>query len=486
MNRKSQKEIQVTTHMVRQFLQENEDTGYRDFHSNLLPGVDNVMGIRLPVLRKFAKQLSGMDWQEWFEQADDQWYEETMLRGLVSAYAKMECKERLTYVAKFVPDINNWAVCDCFCSTLKDADKYQAEYWDFIETYFTSNKEYEARFAAVMLLGHFVKREYLKESIRRLESITQQGYYAKMAVAWAVSVYFAAFPDEMLTYLQDGHKLDEFTYKKSLQKITESYRVDKEMKKGISKEEAIKELQNRETVFVAYSQATKLPYVKCDEETYNDQAWIFSTEEGIKEFGKKMLEEKVLLMGMKFTKKDYPRLYGTFYAIGVNTVVWVDGEDKIEIDLPDVAKQADMSKIEPAKRPLLNPTLELSGIYFMQELRRPVEKDQHGNLRELEEELIVNLKKSEYLVAMNVDPEDPKKINIPYLKNKKEEILQPVFTDVMELEKFTKGQKLRIAKVPFAKLPELLIDKAMAYAVNPLGFNLVLNREQLNKIIGLK
>ena len=133
-----------------------------------------------------------------------------------------------------------------------------------------------------------------------------------------------------------------------------------------------------------------------------------------------MLEEKVLLMGMKFTKKDYPRLYGTFYAIGVNTVVWVDGEDKIEIDLTDIAKQADMSKIEPAKRPLLNPTLELSGIYFMQELRRPV------------------------------------------------------------------GQKLRIAKVPFAKLPELLIDKAMAYAVNPLGFNLVLNREQLNKIIGLK
>ena len=242
---------------------------------------------------------------------------------------------------------------------------------------------------------------------------------------------------------------------------------------GISKEEAIKELQNRETVFVAYSQATKLPYVKCDEETYNDQAWIFSTEEGIKEFGKKMIEDKILLMGMRFSKKDYPRLYGTFYAIGVNTVVWVDGED-------------DMSKIEPAKRPLLNPTLELSGIYFVQELRRPVEKDQHGNIRELEEELIVNLKKSEYLVAMNVDPEDPKKINIPYLKNKKGDILQPVFTDVMELEKFTKGQKLRIAKVPFAKLPELMIDKAMAYAVNPLGFNLILNKEQLNKIIGLK
>ena len=206
---------------------------------------------------------------------------------------------------------------------------------------------------------------------------------------------------------------------------------------GISKEEAIKELQTREMVYVAYSQATKLPYVKCDEESYNDQAWIFSTEEQIKEFGKQLLEDKILLMGMRYAKKDYPRLYGTFYAIGINSVVWVDGEDKIEIDLPDIAKQADLSKLEPAQRPLLNPTLQLSGIYFMQELRRPVEKDQHGNIRELEEELIVNLRKSEFLLAMDVDPENPKKINIPYLKNKKDEILQPVFTDVMELEKFT-------------------------------------------------
>ena len=85
-----------------------------------------------------------------------------------------------------------------------------------------------------------------------------------------------------------------------------------------------------------------------------------------------------------------------------------DRNFQFQVERVSIAKQADMSKIEPAKRPLLNPTLELSGIYFMQELRRPVEKDQHGNLRELEEELIVNLKKSEYLVAMNVDPEDPK------------------------------------------------------------------------------
>ena len=210
-----------------------------------------------------------------------------------------------------------------------------------------------------------------------------------------------------------------------------------------------------------------------------------ATEEEIKAFGKKKLEDKILLMGMKYEKKDYPRFYGTLYAIGVNSVVWVDGENQIEVELTRIARQADFSQLEPKKQPLFNSTLQLSGIYFMQELRRPIKKEERTvNLREMEEELIVNLRKSEFLLAMDVDPENPKKINIPYLKNKKDEILQPVFTDVMELEKFTKGRKLRIAKVPFNKLPDLMIQQAIAYAVNPMGFNLILTKEQMAKIIG--
>lgn len=256
---------------------------------------------------------------------------------------------------------------------------------------------------------------------------------------------------------------------------------------GISEQDAIKELQTRDAIFVAYSQATKLPYVICDEESFNDQVWVFATEEEIKEFGKKKLEEKVLLMGMKYEKKDYPRFYGTLYAIGVNSVVWVDGENKVEVDLTSIARQADFSQLEPKKQPLFNSTLQLSGIYFMQELRRPIKKEERtANMREMEEELIVNLKKSEFLVAMATDPEEPKKVNIPYLKNKEGDILQPAFTDVMEFDKFARGKKLRAAKVPFAKLPGLLIGQAKAFVINPMGFNLILDREQLGRILGIK
>ena len=250
-----------------------------------------------------------------------------------------------------------------------------------------------------------------------------------------------------------------------------------------NKADAVKELQNRDVVFVAYSQATKRPYVTCDEESFNDQAWVFSTEEGIKEFGKKKLEDKILLMGMKYEKKDFPRFYGTLYAIGVNTVIWADGEDRTEVDLTDIAKQADLSKLEPAKRPLFNSTLQLSGIYFMQELRRPVKKEERKNMRELEEELIANLLKSDFLIAMDKDPEDPHKVNIPFLKNKEGDVLQPAFSDIMEFEKFAKGKKLRAARVPFAKLPDVLIPQAKAMVVNPMGINLILDKEQLNKIL---
>ena len=89
MNKEDEKKIPVTVEQVRQFLKENQDPEYREFHSKLLPGTENIMGVRLPILRKFAKQLAAQAWKDWFEQADDQWYEETMLRGLVVAYARM-------------------------------------------------------------------------------------------------------------------------------------------------------------------------------------------------------------------------------------------------------------------------------------------------------------------------------------------------------------------------------------------------------------
>ena len=114
----------------------------------------------------------------------------------------------------------------------------------------------------------------------------------------------------------------------------------------------VKEIQESDKLFVPYAAATRLPYVVCDEESYNDQVFLFSTEAELKAFAEKEAQKKIALLGMSFEKKTYPALYGNLHAIGVNSVVWMHGEDKTEIELTDLAPAPDYSKLEPAKRPL--------------------------------------------------------------------------------------------------------------------------------------
>lgn len=252
----------------------------------------------------------------------------------------------------------------------------------------------------------------------------------------------------------------------------------------MEKQEVIKYLQTAEKFYAAFCRYTQSPFVTCDEESFNDQAWIFSTEEEVKAFGQKWLEDKMVLVGVMVDRPKYARFYGTLHAIGVNSIVFQKGEERLEVELNDVARQADFSKLPPERVPLLNPSLQLSGLYFMQELRRPVKPEERRNLREMEEELLANIRKSSYLMALDTDPKDEKKVTVPFLKNKDGKIFQPVFTDVMELEKFTKGKKMRILKVPFKELQKMMLPNAEGYAINPAGFNLALLKNQMEKIAG--
>lgn len=220
------------TQSLTERLQELADPKYRDFHSRLLPGTDNVMGVRTPELRKLAKEIIKGDWETFLEKNDRSWYENDILQGLVTAGAKMEPKERLRRVKAFLPRIENWAVCDIFCGSLKDAEKYPELYWKFLKPYFRSEEPYEIRFAVVMLLSHFVKQEYLKDAFAYFDGIYMDHYYVRMAVAWAISVYFVHFPEETAAYLKEN-QLDDWTYNKALQKIIESYRVNPETKEQI-------------------------------------------------------------------------------------------------------------------------------------------------------------------------------------------------------------------------------------------------------------
>lgn len=214
---------------LRERIFELADEGYRQFHSKLVPGTDNVLGVRLPKLRELAKELAKGDWRGYIAVSQAGYYEEVMLQGLVIAYAKADIEEVLRYVAAFVPKINNWAVCDSFCTSLKITQRHRAQVWDFLQPYLGSQKEFELRFGVVMLLGFYIADEYIDQVLALLDSAKHDGYYVKMAVAWALSVCFVKYPEKTMAYLQNS-TVDDFTYNKALQKITESFRVDKETK----------------------------------------------------------------------------------------------------------------------------------------------------------------------------------------------------------------------------------------------------------------
>lgn len=217
---------------IREKLFKSADEKYKNFHGGLCPGTNNIIGVRVPILRKMAKEIAKEDYKTYLENAESEYYEEIMLQGMVIGLAKIDIKKLQKYLKTFIPKIDNWAICDVTISTLKLTNKYKEEMWKFMQKYTKSNKEFEVRFAVVMMLSYYIEENYIEQVLEILNNIKHEGYYVKMSVAWAISIAFIKFPKETWKLIKNN-KLDDFTYNKSLQKIIESYRVDGETKQKI-------------------------------------------------------------------------------------------------------------------------------------------------------------------------------------------------------------------------------------------------------------
>lgn len=204
-----------------------QDLKYRDFHSALVPNIDKeqIIGVRLPELRKIGKKLTdnNFDWH---------YYEEIMLHGFYIGYAKLSYEERISLLTEFIPYINNWAVCDCVSSTLKFVNKSRSDFLEFLKPYMNSQKEYELRFAVVMLMDYYLDDKYLKFTVDYLSKIKSDYYYVNMAVAWALSVAFVKDSNLVLPLIEN-YTLEPFVHNKTISKICDSYRVDKPIKEKL-------------------------------------------------------------------------------------------------------------------------------------------------------------------------------------------------------------------------------------------------------------
>lgn len=221
---------------IREHIFSLKDDKYKEFHSRLVPGEESIVGVRVPVLRQYAKELSreyGDDADELISSIGDEYYEEIMLKGMIIGLQKNRTLKWLfDRIDEFVPQINNWAVCDVFCGGLKEAKKHRQEFYEFLGKYLRSSREFETRFAVVMLLSYFVDEEYIDELMKEADKVKRDEYYVQMAVAWLISVCFVKFYDRTREYMKDC-SLDDFTYNKAIQKARESYRLTGEQKEEL-------------------------------------------------------------------------------------------------------------------------------------------------------------------------------------------------------------------------------------------------------------
>ena len=216
---------------IKEKLNSLRDDNYREFQSKLIPDLKKpIIGVRLPVLRKLAKEEAKKDYKEFLNQCSDDTYEEIMVQGFVIGCASISEDERFLLIERFLPKIDNWAVCDGFCGSLKFTKKCRERMWKLMEECMESGEEYKIRFAMVMMLDYYADEEYCSKAFQYFDRNLHEGYYVKMAAAWAISQYFVKVREKTMAYLKNTAALDEWTYQKSLQKILESYRVSPEDK----------------------------------------------------------------------------------------------------------------------------------------------------------------------------------------------------------------------------------------------------------------
>lgn len=226
-----------TQREYRQILEEFSslaDPKYKKFHESLIPGTQTAYGVRVPEIRRIARQIVKNDPQGFLALSQPASYEEIMLRGIVIGSMKAEIDDRLALTESFLPLIDNWAVCDTFCGSFSLKREPERErMWAFLRPLFRDRREFFARFAAVMFLGHFVTADYIEEGLALLSAMDQEQYYVQMAAAWALSVCYVKFPESTRALLEQK-SLPKFVQNKSIQKIRESYRVSAKEKAALT------------------------------------------------------------------------------------------------------------------------------------------------------------------------------------------------------------------------------------------------------------
>lgn len=204
------------------FLFTFEDLEYKSFNSKIVLK-DNLIGIRIPILKKIAKELAKGNYKEFISIMNHNYHEEVLIHGLILGYIK----DPMNYFDDYIKYMKDWQSCDITISNMKSF-KYNQDI-NNIKKYLNHRVGY------VILLNYYIKDEYIDELYNIVDTYNSNNYYVKMAVAWLLSYLIIYDKNRAVEYLQKS-KLDDFTYNKGIQKAIESKKIkDKKWLKDLKR-----------------------------------------------------------------------------------------------------------------------------------------------------------------------------------------------------------------------------------------------------------
>lgn len=206
-----------------------QDQPFRDFQAKLIPTLprDQIIGIRAPVLRKFAKEYGKSEIAPLFLQAlPHRYFEENCLHMLVIGQMK-EYEECLAALEEFLPYLDNWATCDLPAPSC--LSRHKEELLPYICNWLLSEKPFVARYGVGLLMRLYLDQDFQPQLLQRVSVIRSREYYLNMMIAWYFATALAKQWDAALPYIT-GRTLDPWTHNKTIQKALESYRLTQEQK----------------------------------------------------------------------------------------------------------------------------------------------------------------------------------------------------------------------------------------------------------------
>ena len=215
---------------IQKHLFELQDIKYRDFHSRLMPDTDKetVIGIRVPVLRKYAKSIAGTELSEKFiKELPHHYYEENNLHMMLITRIK-DYDRCISEIGRFLPYIDNWATCDfpapkCF-------ENHKEELLPVIKCWIASSETYTIRYGIGMLMRLYLDEDFEPEYVKLVAGVESDEYYVNMMIAWYMATALAKQWDAVIPYIEE-HRMSDWVHRKTIQKAVESYRITDEQKR---------------------------------------------------------------------------------------------------------------------------------------------------------------------------------------------------------------------------------------------------------------